>query len=206
MSRPVWLPASPHALVIADGRLYAVSSGGAVANTTPSQGVVTAFSVAPDGRRIALIINGQPYLASVVHTTDGMAVGSQMSRIDAGGLETGSLTAVAWSRLERVVLGGRLPTGYGLVEVTTDGALASTLKLNLNSPITHLVAYPPLPSASLGVGKIMGQTGGGTGAFPFEYTSSGFQALHAISEPGTPSPSPSATTVPLTPSAPFFVD
>jgi Lipoprotein LpqB beta-propeller domain len=212
VSRPAWLPGQPRVLVAVRQRLYAVDAGaGTAVDVTPS-GVrrVLGFSVAPDGHRIALIADGLPAIASLSAADQGgVAVGSPLPLFNA---TTSAPVAIAWSRLERVLIAVRKPgtganTGYGLTEATIDGAVARDLTdVNLTDPVVYLAAYPPVPSAADGSVRALGQAGLGKRATPFRYLRE-FSRIGPISLVPSPAPSSSpgrpATAVPT---APFFAD
>ncbi len=207
MSRPVWLNlASPRLLVAADGALFSVSPGGQWAKVPIDGGFsfqVSAFAVAPDGRRIALVSDRRPAVAALTFTTDTVVVGTPRF-IDAGGLT--ELTAVAWSRVHCLALAGRPgPDSYGLVEVTLDGAVAASLSTGLfDRRVTQLAACPPLPSRTMGLpGPIVVQT---------ESTAlqvQGGNAEQMTYQPATPAtPAPGTTPGPgqATAHHPFYLD
>ncbi|MBO0870250.1 MAG: hypothetical protein J2P15_16970 [Micromonosporaceae bacterium] len=211
MSRPVWLPGAQQALVLADTKLYAVKPDGSAQDISPNNGVIRAFAVSPEGGRIVLVTSAGPVLTSLTYTGTGEFAGlgsasvSVLSPFDCAELDPRTLTAVAWSRMEWVVLGGRLrdENSYSFVEVTVDGALVNT-NLNaprLGSPFTMLVGYPPLPSESPStMGKIMGQLDTNP-PYTFQYVNGQKETLTP------PAPDPSASGAPparLT--APFFLD
>jgi hypothetical protein len=216
LSRPAFLPGQARVLIINGGQLYLVTVGGAVTEVTPS-GVsnLAAFSVAPDGHRIALVgtINEQPgvALASLTPSADTVIIGAPMA-IDAGGLDANSLGAVAWSRPDRVILGGsRTLAGvvsHQLAEVTVDGAHA-VLSQQLTNQVTHLVGYPQLPSVSAGPGRVLGQAGTGKNVLVFQYAGTQPVKLPPLAVGPSPSASPSSTAgraTTTTFSAPFFLD
>jgi hypothetical protein len=207
-SRPVWLPGQARVLVLANNRIWAADMGGKAATDITPSGInlVKAFSVAPDGRRIALIADDVPAIASLSSTNQPTVIGSPQQRFTAAVFEPQTLSAIAWTRLERVIIAGHAPGGYGLVEMTIDGAVAQQLTdVNLQDSITHLVAYPPLPSVlGAGRGKVLGQAQVGRKAYSFEYVH-GYSRLPQLQ--ATPSPSPSGSPGhPVTPTAPFFAD
>jgi hypothetical protein len=209
-SRPAWLPGQPRVLVLVDNRLYAADMSGRAASDVTPNGVnqVKAFSVAPDGQRIALIADGVPAVATLSSTSQPILVNAPQ-RFTAAHFEQGSLSAIAWTRLERVVIAGHTSGGYGLVEMTIDGAVDQRLTdVNLRDAITHLVGYPPSPSGpnSNARGKILGQAQLAKKAYSFEYA----RAYNPLAQlQVAPSPAPSSSpghTQALTATAPFFAD
>lgn len=218
--RPVWLPGQPagqeQIVVLVDGQLYAVDRTGTSASNVTPAGVqhIQAFSVAPDGRRIALIVDGVPAVAALTPTDQSAKIG-QPQQINIPDVAPGTFAAVAWSRLERVVVAGRLrqADAFTIVEATIDGAIIRQLKdadavLQITQQITHLAAYPPGPSThSAGMGWVLGQAGSGKGAYSFQIEQ---EQVGQLQVEVTPSPSPNASATPkpveLTPTAPFFAD
>ena len=163
MSRPVWLPApapGPRLLVAANNALYTVNKDGVATPVPVESGYerpVSAFAVSPDGRRIALISGAKVMVAPLTYTQESATVGRPYE-IDAGGLQEPS--ALAWSRVHFLLVGGRLPgeDKYSLVEVSLDGAIAST-PVGFGSRITQVASYPPIPRSGLQQpGPIMVQT------------------------------------------------
>ncbi|HKT04490.1 MAG TPA: LpqB family beta-propeller domain-containing protein [Rugosimonospora sp.] len=208
MSRPAWLPGQDRVLVAADGRLFAVDAGDLTAvDITPAQYRVDAFAVGPDGRRIALVSGGVLFVAALLPAKKATTVGGplQLPTIDLVG---GSLSAVAWSRVERVVVAGRLPNSnntYSLLEITVDGAISQLLDVK-TEVITHLTAYPMPPAAGpVGAGKVLGQAGAAGKAYAFEFQGA-FTRFGAITPSPSPSASPGKPPAGLTPLAPFYAD
>jgi hypothetical protein len=145
MSRPVGL-AGPgtRALVAADGRLYDVrfDSKQPHDETPPNIGAVTAVSIAPDGRRLALVAGGRAYVGVLRVSADGSSISIAQPQELSVGLS--DVTGIAWSRAEWVVVAGRSAGQSALVEATIDGALIQPLQLrNLPGPtVTRVVADP----------------------------------------------------------------
>jgi hypothetical protein len=194
-SRPAWLPNTNRVLVIVDSTLYTVNtSGGTTAVTTG----VSAFSVAPDGYRIALVSGGVVSVAALRDDGDRLSIGTQRP-LDPG---LRNPSGVAWVRLDRLVVAGRADEGgWGLAEVSIDGAIVVPWGRPFTSEIVSVVGYPPLPSrAQQGTGPVMVQTKDGQAyrAFP----------TNAFALPARePSPSPSSGTAgQVTPTAPFYLD
>ena len=202
-SRPAFLPLSgnPRVLIAVDERLYVVNVPGGQA--TPQSTIpVSDFAVAPDGRRIALISNGSARVYSL-QIGDAVALAGQGRVIDAGLAEC---SFIAWSRLERVVVAGRLPAGnYQLVEVTIDGAIAIAWATPFSDPILSLAALPAPASAPNSPEVALAQIG--IGASRIGPNSSN---PLLFSGPDLPSPSPSTGGAAAgglgTPTYPFYVD
>lgn len=196
-SRPAFLPSGKRVLVVVNDTLYAVAGSGAVSTVTEG---VMAFAVSPDGYRIALVSKGGGVAVGALRDTgDRLSVGS-LRPLDAG---RDKVTGVAWTRLDRVIVAGQAPEGYGLVEISVDSAIRTTWSSTFKQPIASVVAYPKLPSQVAGSGPVMVQTDNGE-AF----------RVFAISNPSplttrdsTPRPAPSGpSVVKPPPTAPFFPD
>ena len=202
MSRPVWMSdPTPRVLVAADGGLYQAYAGtvGAPhvdAITPASLGRVTAVAVAPDNRRIALIADGQLYVAPL-HVAETVVVG-QLRRLETG---LSQPVGVAWSQENRVVVAGRGAGVTSLVEASVDGVTVAQIPLALdNTSVSWIVGYPSDPSR--------GADGSVPGVLMVEAvipavlpTSQAYKAfskdlrpLHPVGLPDTPC------------TAPFFVD
>jgi hypothetical protein len=219
LGRPVWVPGTtpPRLLVTVDKGLFTADSiHRQLTDVTPSGGQgVRAFSVAPDGRRIALIgsDDGAVFVAALTVAEDVNVGIGPPTRIPVPYLAQNAtaMRAIAWSRIERVVVAGQLPgaaSAYGAVEVTVDGVYAQLMtKVSPSSdPITHLVAFPPSPSEGSTVpGRILGQaTPVKQGAAPYaiEYRAGKFDPLTV-----TPAPTASGSSAhPAAPLALFFAD
>jgi hypothetical protein len=150
LSRPVWLSRGDRHVVIAvDGTLQSVRPDGVVRPVSMATefGPVTAVSVAPDGRRVALIGAGQVYVASARLDGDVLTIGDAYRR-----LVTGLATAVGvgWTREDRILVGGTATQGSPMVELSVDGTRRTFIeRANLaNLKITQLVAYPDNPVLS----------------------------------------------------------
>jgi hypothetical protein len=197
MSRPVWLSdPSPRVLVAADGGLYQAYAGAAGTRepiTLPGIEAVTAVAVAPDNRRLALIADGQLYVAAL-RVSDTVAVGS-LRRLDSG---LASLAGVAWSQENRVVVAGRSAGVTSLVEVGVDGVTVADIKLNglQSTPISRIVGIPHDPSrgADGSVPGLLMVEALNPSPGSYKVGSTQLFPVHADGEPDTPC------------TAPFFVD
>nr|WP_320069125.1 LpqB family beta-propeller domain-containing protein [Micromonospora sp. RTGN7] len=142
MGRPVWLrspgPARPQGLVVADGRLYRFE-GNAQLRAVPLtvQGEVTSVAVSLDGHRIAVIVGGTLYVATV--NLNGGVVSVGPARRLATSLT--DLSAVDWAGENILDLAGSAgrPAIY---EISVDGALETALRKDVGARVTHLSAYP----------------------------------------------------------------
>ena len=143
MSRPVWLKEPGRiGLVAADGRLYSFTVDGAVDEVPVPNGAITAFAVAPDGRRLALVAGGALYTTSL-RRGDG-AVGVNTPRP----LPTtvSDLSGVAFIQENWLAIIGQDGGETLLYELTVDGASEHEL-LNLGAPetVSSLVGFPGDP-------------------------------------------------------------
>jgi Lipoprotein LpqB beta-propeller domain len=208
MSRPALLslPSRRVLVAAASGKLLDVSfPDGAVRQVgMAGLGPVTAFAVAPDGRRIALVVSpAKVYLAAL--TFEGGVLGvwqphlvSTQPPSEPTGLV--DVTGVGWSREDWIVVAGRTGAGSALVEVTVDGARAERLvPTALESlTVTGVVALPQSP-VNGSPGFVMIESNDGV----YKVFSKDISRLL----PSTPSPSPSGKPPAQPPrvSAPFFL-
>src|SRR5262249_32023309 len=194
-SRPAFLPLdSRRVLVVVDGVLYAVTWPGAV-STVATQ--VTAFAVGPDGYRIAVVSGAGVGMGVLRETGDRLSL-SPLRPLDAG---LRDITGVAWVTVDRVIVAGRTPGGYGLTGVSVDGPIMNTWDNTLNSPIASVVAYAKRPTEGSGPGRVMVQTDKGE-AYRVFVKSNG----PLTTQDRSPLPSPSGSAPPVTkppPTAPF---
>lgn len=88
IGQPVWLAQEDCAMLLADGKIYQINLGGMV---TEVQGVpeeVTSMSVAPDGVRVAMVVNGGVRLGALKRS------GSAISLTTTSAVPTGLLSEV----------------------------------------------------------------------------------------------------------------
>jgi hypothetical protein len=206
LGRPIWAvtgdggPAGAVGLVIRNSQLYSFAADGSSARPVewPDQpGPVTSVSVAPDGRRVALVSAGRLYRA--VLTTDGLALnGTEL-------LSPPTLTrvaAVAWSSETYLAVAGMRGDGrFQVLDVSADGALFTIRLGDIGTqPVTDLVAYPANPV------RIKRETGS-----PWVAYMAGGAAFDVLAGPdkiltsrlaGSSAGAPAAAT----PVAPFFLD
>ncbi len=143
VGRPVWLrkpdPERPAGLVVADGRLYRFDGMAVMTPVTlPVSGAVTAVAGSFDGHRIALIIKGELYVASV--SFDGGVITVNQPRRLITRL-TG-LTAVDWYSENQLVFAGNEAGRPVIYQTTVDGGLETALKREVGAEVTQLAAYP----------------------------------------------------------------
>ncbi|MFU8849686.1 LpqB family beta-propeller domain-containing protein [Micromonospora sp. SL1-18] len=196
VGRPVWVrsldPAHPSGLVVADGRLYrfdGMAAMNAVALTVP--GPVTAVAGSFDGDRIALIIGGGLYVASV--SVDGSIAVNQPRRLVT---RLTGLTAVDWYAENQLVFAGNEEGRPAIYQTTVDGALDTALKREIGAEVTQLAAYP-------------GGSAGGLPSFSYMYEAdkvafrnNPFDNIRREQVLGASSPSPGVRAP--NPTAPFF--
>jgi hypothetical protein len=195
-SRPAWLP-SKRLLLVVDGVLLAVSGPGAT--PAPVLTDVSAFAIAPDGYRLAVIRRGALLVCPLRDDGDQPSVNTGSARqLDAG---LADLTGVAWSRLDRLVVAGREGTQYRLAEVTIDGAISTVwANTNFRDPINSVCAYAKLPSQPPGPGAVLVQ------AKDTSYRVFASSSSPVPLTPREPSPGPSGTKSTAKPTAPFYPD
>lgn len=185
-TRPVFLPSDdPVVMVAVDGRLYWVNLQGNRSEVPIADHPVTAFAVAPDGHRMAMIAGGSAWVCSL--RTDEQGISTGPPRCIVTGL-TG-LTGIAWSQLDRVLIAGRGSANYQLAEATVDGAIAETWSVAFSYKITQVVALPRLPSSTPGVARAMVQTDHN---IAYSVSPSHFEPIKLINPGGSPSPTASS--------------
>jgi hypothetical protein len=165
MSRPVWLnnPAGT-GLVAADGVLYSFASGESDVTRMdpPNLADITAVAVAPDGRRLALIADGELNVTSMVRN-EGVQIRTPR------GIRTTAkeLAGVAFTRENWLAVIGAGEEQQELYELTVDGGLEQQLA-GLGSPgeVDNVVAFPVHPAAEdRETISIMYEADGGTWRF-----------------------------------------
>jgi hypothetical protein len=208
-TRPAFLPANkPTVMVAVNGGLYVIDvNGGTSAQIgigTDTVTTVSAFSVAPDGHRIALVANGIAWVGALRVDVNGISIGPLQS-IDPGLTEP---TSIAWSRLDRVLVAGRNAQAgnYQLSEVTIDGAIAEIWTAGgYSAKINSVVALPYLPSDPPETGPAMVQTANNNASYAGSVGSPHPVAFTFTA--GTPTPSASGGAAGLgVPTNPFFID
>ncbi|MFV2012045.1 MULTISPECIES: LpqB family beta-propeller domain-containing protein [unclassified Micromonospora] len=156
IGRPVWLKAPGDVgLVVADGGLYSfrVGSGAVEQITLPGvTGEVQSVGAAPDGHRIALVVDGRLYVAALnrggkVEVLPPRRVPTSLS----------DLTQVDWVAETLLVAAGTNPDGrVSLYDVTVDGAIETSSLRDLGgASVTHLAGYPANPVSGGTVGARM---------------------------------------------------
>jgi hypothetical protein len=215
LSRPAWITYPVKRLMISDGARLLISTDEAAVNfeqvglsTVLATAPITAFSVAPEGRRIAFIADRTLMVAPLLVDNNKLSIGPPVPV----STSLGDNQAVGWLTETALVVGGKPTTEpvhrvggsvpkYSLVGVTIDGAqeepLPPLLHTDSTSEVTMLVAHVNRPG------------------FPMDYQvmfeSNGVaQRLYSdVSQPMVPEGS--AASPPTSPaqqiaSAPFFAD
>ncbi|MCA2215563.1 LpqB family beta-propeller domain-containing protein [Jidongwangia harbinensis] len=153
---PVWVvtPDQPEGtgtgLVVAGNQLYSFTTNGGAARrlTWPEGGGrITAVAVAPDGHRVAAIVDGRLYLAALVTAGDGWELGTpQLLRTPMR-----THTAVDWSSEGWLAIGGirEQNNRVAIMDVSIDGAQRSERLNDLGSvTVSYLTAYPAAPDSA----------------------------------------------------------
>ncbi len=146
LSRPVFVPEADVLLIATGGqfgKLYRVSTAdGSAADVTPRNfSAVSAVSVSPDGRRVALIAGGQAYVSSLNVGNNTVTIGSNPRPILANQLTPA--TAVAWTDEAWLLVAGTSSGAPAMWRVTVDSVVAENVSESLKGlPVLELVAYP----------------------------------------------------------------
>ena len=137
MGRPAFYTSNGDVLVPVNGRLYAVSAtDGSPSEALKSVNGVSAVSVAPDARRMAVVANGQVLVTSLPSATS-----QQRLRPILSGQFTA--TSVAWTSESWLIVAG----AGALWRVTADGVVAEDLSGKLlGLTVNELLAYPQWPA------------------------------------------------------------
>ena len=154
LSRPVWINRPAPRFLVADGsRLWSVTppakaGEAAKADIVPGPNdatvtAVSAFSVAPDGRRIALIVNGKAMIAPVRIENGRLRLGEQRQVPNT----LGDNQAIGWISETTLAIGGKpnpdealLPdASYSLISTSIDGTGEAALPLRKPSDTSTYV-------------------------------------------------------------------
>lgn len=201
MGRPQWLPgrAGQVGMVVADGRLFRFErdTGGLTAINAPIG--ISAMAIAPDGHRIALVVNGRIQVAPTTGDQNEQQSVGPTARVLPTVLTQPA--GVGWSRQDRLVAAGRLPGGQtGFLELSVDGAIEEQGVEIGNARVAQLVAYPDNPERSANLGVALYEADNRAyqlfGTVPEE-----INAAEVVRGPKTASPPPDQS-----PTAPFFLD
>lgn len=154
LGQPVWAltgakdAAGAVGLITMGGRLYSFTADGRPAQRVEWQGdpgSITAISVAPDGRRVALVSGGKLYRTVLSSSVDGVVL-SGPEQVLPPNLK--SVTAVAWSSQTYLAVAGVRADNnrVSVIDVTVDGALSTSRLGDIGAePVTYLAAYPENP-------------------------------------------------------------
>lgn len=142
ISRPIWLDrAGATALVLHDGKLSVVLVNGtsptSVDTAEVAFGKITGVTVAPDGRRMALVIGGKLYVAPLLRASAKQFKVGKPRRVTTS--LAGRLREVAFLREDTVVVSTSGDVAE-LAYVTVDGAIETTYTTGRKAVITNLTA------------------------------------------------------------------
>lgn len=144
-------------LITANGRLYTFGTDGSPAQRVEwlggDPGAVTAVSVAPDGRRVALVAGGRLYRTVLTFPGDDVRLAAPVQIMPP---TLRSVTAVAWSSEQDLVIAGvhTVENRVAVTDATIDGVLGqSRLKDIGTEPVTYLAAYPASPGGRTDIAK-----------------------------------------------------
>jgi Lipoprotein LpqB beta-propeller domain len=147
MTRPQFVTQPTDAVIVAvNGRLYRIDSRNQVRQIQLPPGVtsVSAFSVAADAHRIALIAGGSLYF-SVITNGDSPSVENILPIVIAPALDTA--TAVSWSSVDQLLVAGMKGRIAQLAEMNIDGSVEPTEFVQAYSGAITMVtsySYDPL--------------------------------------------------------------
>jgi hypothetical protein len=204
---PVWaiIPAEgaegAFGLIIAGGRLWRFRAQGGLAQevswSSPS-GAITAITVAPDGRRVALVVGGRLYRAVLNVSGNGMALTALQQIFTPFSL----VTAVDFSSEGWLAVAGVLPVDQriSITYLSIDAALQDSELEDMGKEdrVTYLTTYPANPSTRLNkVGTVLYSTGPNA----WEALSSPVQILAKELAGPTGEPRPD-----VVPQAPFYLN
>ncbi|GAB4049632.1 hypothetical protein GCM10028775_18820 [Catellatospora paridis] len=143
ISRPIWLDrAGATALVLHDGKLSVVPVHGTsptgVDTALVAFGKITGVTVAPDGRRMALVIGGRLYVAPLLRASAKSFKVGKPRRVATS--LAGRLREVAFLQEDTVVVSTTDDVAE-LAYVTVDGAIESTFTTGRKAVLTNLTAF-----------------------------------------------------------------
>jgi hypothetical protein len=153
--QPVWAITSDApqtgaiGLITIGGRLYSFTPEGQVraVDWAGPSGSVSSVSVAPDGRRVALVIGKTVYVTAMTADGDGPEF-STLRRTDVFPLA--SATAVDWSSEDSVMVSGiRTDNGLvGMYEARIDGSSSGVILKDIGTAaVTQIACYPISPTS-----------------------------------------------------------
>ncbi|MEV8511335.1 LpqB family beta-propeller domain-containing protein [Dactylosporangium sp. NPDC051484] len=147
LSRPAWMNYPERRLLISDGKLLWVSTDASARKFLPVElsnalqiGSITAFAVAPEGHRIALIADAKLIVAALQLVNGKLTIGSPQQIYTSLRNNQG----VGWLTETTLVVGGAPsptpPNGvlaYSLVAITVDGAEEDVLPAGATRPASQ---------------------------------------------------------------------
>jgi hypothetical protein len=162
--QPVWAITSDDAqtgaigLITVGGRLYSFSPDDTTlkrVNWPGPSGLISAVSVAPDGRRLALVVNGELYVAAMTADGSGPAL-STPRRVEIYRLT--DVTAADWGTESSLIVAGTRSDGdrVAIIETELDGARSSEVLADIgNEHVSYLAAYPVNPITQKSLPDVM---------------------------------------------------
>jgi hypothetical protein len=138
-------------LIAVGGRLYSFTSDGAAVTAVSwpgPAGLIAAMGVAPDGRRLAVVVGGRVYVAGLSISGDGLQISNPRQVLTA---DLRQVTAVDWSsETWLVVAGSRADRNrVGIVDLPMDGSASIGRIEDIGSEsVSYLAAYPARPLTS----------------------------------------------------------
>jgi hypothetical protein len=212
LGTPVWAITEPDqadgaiGLITAGGKLYSFAPRKGQAQPIPWTGpgtTITALAVAPDGRRVLLVVDGKLYRAALTTSGDTPALDSPQQIRPAALL---SVTAVGfnsegWLTVAGVRASDRRTT---IVDVSIDGALQTGRLADLgDKPVESLTVYPANPLTS------NPNTGRAYSRFvSYSYEGKAWEALAGPKAIGTDqlAGQPADPSADAVPTAPFYLE
>ena len=185
-------------LIIAAGRIYSFDARGGAAKLVQlpgTSGRISAFSVAPDGHRVALVADNRLYRASL--TVSGDVV--ELSDPEQLRPPLDSVTAVAFSSESWLNVAGARKGHVSIIEVSIDGARLGPHPVDIgNGVVDYLTAYPANPQSEEYQSSSVSFT---TGTAAYDVLSNA--APIGVNNLASPPAQPPAGEIPT---APFFLN
>jgi hypothetical protein len=156
LSRPVWAITDGNAadgavgLIVANDKLFAFPPGAGAAREIPwtgPGGKITSVAVAPDGRRVVLVVDGKLYRAALITGGDAPSLGTPQQLRPAS---LSSVSAVDFNNEGWLTVAGVSANRQVAIEdMTIDGALEQNRLADLGDrPVDSLDAYPANPAGT----------------------------------------------------------
>ncbi|AGL14685.1 LpqB family beta-propeller domain-containing protein [Actinoplanes sp. N902-109] len=136
-------------LITIGGRLYSFSADGSplreVGWPGPGSGSITAVAVAPDGRRLVLVVGGKAYVAALNVDGDKPELSTPPREIKV--FQLSSVTAADWGTETSLVVAGVTARGRAaIIETEIDGTRSSEVLEDIGTDhVTYLTSYPVSP-------------------------------------------------------------